>query len=93
MLLPPLFYLLPTMSKKRTQLFEDPADEDDFEPSRDNHCTPEKLEAFIHLVWKLNGRMPTLRELKAEFGGILGPLLDGWELERRGILKQFKKKT
>lgn len=54
------------------------------EPGEDRHCSPDKLLEFI---WSL-GRMPTLQECKKHFGGILGPLFDGWELERQGRFPQ-----
>jgi hypothetical protein len=49
------------------------------EPPRER-CTPEKLLAFIREL----RRMPTLKECKERFGGILGPMVDAWELRRRG---------
>lgn len=51
----------------------------------DNKCTPDKLLAFINTL----GHMPTLQELKHHFGGILGPLFDGWTLQEQGRLPKF----
>lgn len=45
-------------------------------------CTPDLLLEFINKL----GRMPTLHECKQEFGGILGPMLDGWTLRDQGRL-------
>jgi hypothetical protein len=57
------------------------------EPCKDNHCTPEKLEALIRTTWAARRRMPTLEEIKHEFGGILGAMVDYWKLEDAGIIK------
>ncbi|OAI41253.1 hypothetical protein AYO40_03470 [Planctomycetaceae bacterium SCGC AG-212-D15] len=46
-------------------------------------CTPEALDDFIKRCLAVNGRQPTLFEIKDEFGGILGAIVNGWELERR----------
>ncbi len=62
------------------------ADPDEDERPADNRCTPEKLLAYLKRCRAINGKSPTLAEVKQEFGGILGPLLDGWELERQGLL-------
>lgn len=59
---------------------DDPDHDELAEPARDTNCTPEKLLAFIRRL----GRVPTLKECKQEWGGILGPLFDYAELRRRG---------
>ncbi len=55
------------------------------EPGEDRRCTPEKLLAFVQECLKAQGRHPSLAECKKRFGGLLGPLLDGWELKERGL--------
>ncbi len=69
----------------------DPEDEEELnfppmEPGECERCTPERLLAFIQETRAATGKSPTLRDLKQKFGGILGPLIDGWELKRRGLL-------
>jgi hypothetical protein len=56
-----------------------------FEVGSNERCTPERLLAFIQLSKKTVGRMPNLAECKAKFGGILGPMVDYWELKRKGL--------
>lgn len=65
-------------------LFTPELDEDDTKPDtgETERCTPERLLAFYREL----GRKPTLGECKKRFGGILGPMVDGWELQRRGLL-------
>lgn len=43
-------------------------------------CTPELLLALIERL----GRMPTLLEIKQEFGGILGAYVSAWTLQAEG---------
>ncbi len=61
----------------------------DFTEEQDEHtvgrplfsrCTPEKLLAYMLKI----GHIPSLAECKKQFGGILGPMFDGWELQRSG---------
>jgi hypothetical protein len=52
----------------------------------DNRCTPEKLEAYIRKHVQATGQIPTLHSCIKQFGGILGALVDLWELDRRGTL-------
>lgn len=47
-------------------------------------CTPETLTAFIRKWLKTNGREPDLRDIKQEFGGILGAHRAAWELDKQG---------
>jgi hypothetical protein len=63
------------------ELFTAPEeDEDRPAPGSNRRCTPDLL-----LAWLLElGRQPTLQECKQHFGGILGPLFCGWELQRQG---------
>lgn len=46
-------------------------------------CTPESLAEFVQRFTAANGHGPTLGDCKQEFGGILGVLTSGWELQRR----------
>lgn len=64
----------------------DPSDGKDVSP--DQVCTPELLLEFIRKTQKLQNRFPTLLEIKHEFGGIIGAIVDGWELQRRGLIKK-----
>ena len=66
-------------------LFHDDEDEMVYEPGEQERCTPERLLEFVGRIKRLHGRSPTLHECKAEFGGIIGPLVDYWELKRRGL--------
>jgi hypothetical protein len=61
------------------------------EVAPDDRCTPEKLEAFVRASLSVSGRFPSLQELKNEYGGVLGPLVDSWELDRRGVLARLKR--
>lgn len=65
-------------------------DHDDHEESADpgmsDRCTPEKLLAFIEKTRAATGKMPTLGACKAEFGGIIGPMIDYWALKRKGLV-------
>ena len=59
----------------------------------DRRCTPELLWEFIQDTESRTGKSPTLRDCMARFGGLLGPLVSGWELQRRGLLPDpFRKK-
>ncbi len=69
-------------ARERDFFTPDPDEEKDAEPTKDIRCTPERLLAFINRL----GRMPTLKECKTEFGGILGVLIDGWALQKAGLL-------
>jgi hypothetical protein len=64
-----------------TDLFTPDPDADDA-PAADRRCTPELLLAFLRTLH----RPATLADLRHEFGGILGPLLDAWTLRRAGRL-------
>ncbi len=69
--------------------FEFDEDEDEpvrFEPGEMERCTPERLLAFINEVKAATGKPPTLRDCRQRFGGILGPIVDSWELRRRGLI-------
>lgn len=55
-------------------------------------CTPDTLLAFLRQVWRDGRRSPTLAECKAKFGGILAPMIHGFELEKNGLLKEGKPK-
>lgn len=59
---------------------EDPDDQD----AGSTRCTPETLLAFIDRSKVATGRLPTLRDCRHEFGGVLGPLVALWELQRTG---------
>lgn len=67
--------------KDTAEMYTQEVDEEEpKERGPDKRCTPELLlEFMLHI-----GRYPTMGELKYVFGGILGPLIDGWELQRRG---------
>lgn len=54
----------------------------------ENRCTPEKLLAFIEEI----GRMPTLKECKDRWGGILGAIVDAWELQRQGRFPAYPRR-
>lgn len=54
-------------------------------------CTPELLWEFIRETRARTGKSPTLLDCKGRFGGILGPLVCGWELERRGLMARSPK--
>lgn len=69
----------------------DPEDEEDHayvpaEPGETERCTPERLLAFIKETKAKTGKSPTLKDCKERFGGILGPMVDAWELRKRGLL-------
>ncbi len=70
-------------------LFHDLDEEDDYEPAEpgeSERCTPERLLVFIQETRRRTGKWPTLRDCKDRYGGILGPLVDAWELRRRGLI-------
>lgn len=72
--------------KDEKTFFEDP--EEEREARRrpvDNRCTPDKLLEFIRKTIKTTGKFPTLRDCKHQFGGIIGPMLDLWSLQKQGI--------
>ena len=78
------------------ELFDDgftkeDADEDkrDDRHAIDHRCTPEKLEAFCMKTLQVTGRFPTLQEIKANFGGVLGAYVSAWELMDRPIWKKM----
>lgn len=50
----------------------------------DRRCTPELLLAFVQEHLAATGKHPTLRDIKQRFGGIIGPLIDGWTLKQQG---------
>ncbi len=66
-------------------LFPPEPDDDQADRGEGDRCTPELLRAYILDL----GRYPTLQECKKRFGGILGPIFDGWELQRRGEYPTF----
>ena len=64
-------------------------DAEDLDPDDDGEherCTPEKLLAFIRTCVRFNGKQPTLLEIKRQFGGILGPMVDYWKLKDQGLI-------
>lgn len=64
-----------------------PDPDDRPEPGQDRRSTPEKLEAYLRAyAAQGGGKMPSLAEIKAEFGGVLSVFVDAWELRRRGVL-------
>jgi hypothetical protein len=65
--------------------FTPEVDSEPREPSKDRRCTPELLLEFMLKL----GKYPTLAELRHEFGGVLGPIVDGWELQRTGRWPTF----
>lgn len=60
-------------------------DDEPCDPGEDRRCSPEKLLAFIQDHRRTTGKKPTLEDCKRRFGGILGPMVDFWELRRRGL--------
>lgn len=64
-------------------LYNDAPDEDDGEVGQ-VRCTPEVLKEFVLRSLKATGKVPTLAECKAEFGGIIGAIVAAWELRRVG---------
>jgi|AGTN01.3.fsa_nt_gi hypothetical protein len=56
------------------------------EPGESDRCTPEKLLRFIKETKAKTGKSPTMGELKAKFGGVLGPLMDAHTLREKGLL-------
>jgi hypothetical protein len=73
-------------------LFDDDEPEVHYEVGTVTNCTPETLLAFLRQVWRDGQRSPTLAECKKKFSGILAPMFMGWELEKRGLLKDGKPK-
>src|SRR5258706_168726 len=74
-------------------LYDDELEEEvHYDVGTDPGCTPETLLDFLRQVWRDGQRSPTLAECKAKFSGILAPMFMGWELEKRGLLKDGKPK-
>jgi hypothetical protein len=71
-----------------SHMFTPEIDDEPQERGPDRRCTPELLLEFMAKL----GKYPTLAELKKEFGGILGPMVDGWELQRTGRWPAFVRK-
>ena len=65
--------------------FDPEAEKEEAAPITVQKCTPDKLLAWIEGL----GRMPTLAERKREWGGILGPMTAGWELQAQGRFPTF----
>lgn len=49
-------------------------------------CTPDALLDYLRRSVAISNRMPTMQELKAEFGVRLGVFMAAWELQARGDL-------
>lgn len=47
-------------------------------------CTPETLLDFLQRTWRVSHRSPTMKEVKDEFGGIIGSMVMYPELVREG---------
>lgn len=56
------------------------------EPASPPSCTPDKLHAYLLKYRQDTGKSPTLAELKKEFGGVLGVMVDAFALQRQGRL-------
>jgi hypothetical protein len=52
-------------------------------------CTPETLLAFVQSL----DHSPTMGELRHEFGGIIGAMIHGHELKRKGLLPPDKPRS
>lgn len=68
----------------RGLLTDVPEEETERDAGADYRCTPELLLSFVQDHLAATGKHPTLRDVKARFGGILGALLDGWTLKQQG---------
>ena len=64
----------------------EPESEEERRPLR-SQCTPSSLLAWLKEFHSKNGRSPTLGECKHQFGGILGPMICSWALEKQGLAK------
>lgn len=53
---------------------------------RSERCTPEKLLAFLRRHREATGREADLKDVKKEFGGIIGPWIDYWTLQEKGLV-------
>ncbi len=71
---------------KNSLFDEDEQDAEPREPGESERCTPARLLAFIRETRQRSGKSPTLRDLKDRFGGILGPLVDAWTLQKQGLI-------
>lgn len=69
-------------------LFDEDEDGPAYEalPGEDRRCTEGTLLAFIRQMKAATGKMPTLRDCKGRFGGILGPLIVGGRLREKGLI-------